>query len=320
MESGPALNSRYASGIFGLFNSTRYWIHSIEVARNHMQRSAMPKIEAIKHVHGVELPERYYIAKVDAAVAEWCKALLIYGFMLRTSIWTPILREPKTANALRALKLLSDYFDHAINSGLSYGIFDKEYQPRRSESVNSGGGDLNWDELDPDDPYLSIKMIENMDFPLVSVALSYDFFNQRKADFEPSILKILPLHPSVMELLGKGAPGPSDPRWPRKYGEVVCRTGTVTKPGYEGRGLMTALNKFVMLEMKSQRYRNLIIGTAGNGMSVHHVYTNPPEGCTSQILHHYDVEAMELKDEHGRAIRPYVGCDLKEGWMVWVTF
>ena len=274
-------------------------------------------MDGVKNTHGIGLPERYYIAKIDAGIAEWCKGLMIYGFMLRTSIWTPILREPKTANALRALKLLSDYFDHAIHSGLSYGVFDKEYQFRRPESAVEGGK-LYWDGLELEDPYLGIKMIEHMDFPLVSVALSYDFFNQRKADLEPSILEILPLHPPMMALLAKGAPAPSDPRWPKGQGEVVCRTGTVTKPGYERQGLMTALNKFVMLEMKSRGYRNLIIGTAGNGLAVHRVYTNPPVGCTTQVLHHYDVEAMELKDENVGTLKPYVGCELKEGWMVWV--
>lgn len=277
----------------------------------------MARIYPVQHTHGVELSDRYYIGKIDASVAEWAKALMIYGFMLRTSIWTPILREPKTANALRALKLLSDYFEHAINSGLSYGVFDKEYQYHRSES-GAEGGKLYWDELDPENPYLGMKMIEHMDFPLVSVAMSYDFFYQRKADFEPPIREILPLHLPMMALLAKGAPGPSDPRWPKAGGEVVCRTGTVTKPGYERRGLMTALNRFVMMEMKSRGYRNLIIGTAGNGPSVHRVYTNLPMGCSSQVLHHYNVEEMELEDENGQTVKPYLGCDLKEGWMVWV--
>jgi hypothetical protein len=275
------------------------------------------KINVIDDTHGIKLPERYYIGEIDSSVAEWCKALMIYGFMLRTSIWTPILREPKTANALRALKLLSDYFDHAITSGLSYGVFDTEYQSKHPQA-DVGIGKLHWDQLDPKDPYLRIKMIEEMDFPLVSVALSYDFFNQRKADFEPSILEILPLHPVMMSILAQEAPGPQDPRWPQAPGEVVCRTGTVTKPGYERRGLMTALNKFVILEMRSRAYRNLIIGTAGNGLSVHHVYTNPPDGCGSEVLHHYDVETMELDGEDGQKFKPYVGCELKEGWMVWV--
>ena len=270
----------------------------------------------VLNIHGVDLPSpRYEIRKIGPEVAEWCKALTIYGFLLRTSIWTPIIPEPKPATALKALENLSDYFDHAINSGLSYGIFDTEYQYKRPQSVGTGGA-LYWAELDPQDSDLAEEMIEGMDFPLVSLALTYDFFYQRKADFEPPMLELIPLHPQVMMLLGQADPRPSESWLPHAAGEVVCRTGTVTKPGYERQGLMGALSKFVILQLKHFGFRGLIIGTAGS--AVHRVYTEPPNGVKSTVLHHYDVEAMELEEQDGRKIRPYVGSDLKEGWLVWL--
>ncbi|KAI0127041.1 hypothetical protein BJ170DRAFT_724751 [Xylariales sp. AK1849] len=268
---------------------------------------------AVADTHGINIPSRYEIRKIGPEATEWCKALAIYGF-LRTSIWTPILREPKMANALKALTNLSDYYNHSIKSGISYGVFDTEYRFTRPEPSSTGGA-LYWHELDSADPDLHRKMIDAMDFPLVSLALSFDCYDQRTADFEEPLLEILPLHPFLMAELGKGDKRPAESWLPRALGEVVCRCGTITKPGYENRGLMTALNSFLMLELKAQGFRGIFIGIAGT--PVYRVYTKPPAGCKSVVLHHFNVEEIELEDHERNKYKPYIDCGLKEGWLVW---
>ena len=269
---------------------------------------------ATKQIHdnNHDLPSRYEIRQITAEHSEWARALIIYGFLLRTSIWTPLLLEPKTANALRALDKLSDYVDHAVNSGMSYGIFDTEYEYRfpKSEAI---GGNLNWRDLDPDDPYLSLKMIQAMDFPLVSMAMAYDFYYERPLG---DIMDILPLHPAMMQQLGKVDTRPLETWFPKGPGEVVCRTGTVTVPGYERRGLATALCKFMILEMQRRGFRGLMIGAQGR--TIHRLHCEPPGNCKSTVLHHYDVEAIELDDADGKKIKPYTASELKEGWLVWL--
>jgi hypothetical protein len=284
----------------------------------------LPVAKASQHImtstHGIELDPRYEIRQITLDQSDFCKALAIYGFFLRTSIWTCIIREPKTANALRAFDKLSDYYNHSINSGLTYGIFDTQYEYQSPESMVKGGA-LYWNELDPADPYLACNMIEAMDFPLVSLALSYDMFHPRTADFEPSLLEVIPMNPSLMMHLADVPDLPSRLVQPTEVGRTLCRTGTVTKPGYERKGLMTALNRFVILEARDKGFKNIMIGTSAlAGMAVHRVYTNPPSGCRSNVLHRFDVESIELTDKEcgGRKVKPYVGGDLKEGWLVMV--
>jgi hypothetical protein len=132
----------------------------------------------------------------------WAKALQIEGFMLRSSsIWGPLVPQPRAANALRAFSALDGHFAHAVTSGMSFGIFDTEYAFQRPESAaasssrsskhttittttttmqagGGGGGALYWHVLDPSAAGFEARgpdlMRVGMDFPLVCVALAVD--------------------------------------------------------------------------------------------------------------------------------------------------
>lgn len=109
---------------------------------------------------------------------------MIHGFLLRpSSIWEPLLPEPKAANALRAFSALDGHFSHAIRSGHSYAVVDSEYAFRRPGSAETGGR-LYWDELDPGDPDFAAQggrlMYEGMDFPLV---VSFETYTQASGMF-----------------------------------------------------------------------------------------------------------------------------------------
>ena len=61
------------------------------------------------------------------------------------------------------------------------------------------------------------------------------------------------------------------------WGEILIRSGCVTKDGYEGRGLMTALNRFMMLEARARGYRAITVGVAN--WSIYRCWMSPPPGC-----------------------------------------
>lgn len=239
----------------------------------------------VQDTHGIQLPPRYTIRPIDAGVADWAKALAVQGFLLGPSIWSPLMAAPKTRSALRAFDALHGYYMHAVNSGVSYGVFDSEYEFARAESAStattpasngsaataaatsngysngvgsgreqheSSGGAVYWHELDPDAADFETgggarRMVEGMDFPLVCVALSCDLAAKPPPDIVESLHAFFPLQKGVSQYWRDRDPRPKGTWEPKGTGEVCARMGCVTKPEYQGRGLSEYLFGFVVL-------------------------------------------------------------------------
>ncbi|KAK8062260.1 hypothetical protein PG997_014357 [Apiospora hydei] len=235
----------------------------------------------VPNTHGVELPARYRICLLTDEYTDWVKALYSDGFLLRVTMWAAMSRAapPGTSRvhlALRAFTELDCFHRYLVNSGLSYAIFDTEYAFRRAGSAEAGGrvywGDdglllgaqqqqqQNGDGAhgDGDDAAEVDRLVEGMDFPLVCYGLSHDAF----APHPPAIQKVVntfyPLREPVFEYIHgqlderpREHPGRRPPAGPC---EVLKRNGCITKRGYEGRGLMTALNRFIALEARARGY------------------------------------------------------------------
>lgn len=223
--------------------------------------------------HGIQLPSRYTIRPIDAGVADWAKALAVQGFLLGPSIWSPLMAAPKTRSALRAFDALHGYYMHAVNSGVSYGVFDSEYEFARPESKSTtptpapaaapngdgtngtngsgrgrgdgyerSGGAVYWHELDPGAADFETgggarRMVGGMDFPLVCVALSCDLAAKPPPDVVEALHAFFPLQQGVSQYWRDRDPRPKGTWEPRGVGEVCARMGCVTKPEYQGRGL-----------------------------------------------------------------------------------
>jgi hypothetical protein len=244
---------------------------------------------------------------------------MIYGFLLRPSIWEPLLPEPKVANALRAFTALDGHFSHAIHSGRSYAIIDSEYRYKRPESAASRGG-LYWDELDSGDPNFeregSDKMLECMDFPLVCVALSIDGFDRRPDQATRDLYEFMPLVKELGTYLSSIAHTYESACEPDDWGKLLIRSGCVTRPEYEGRGLMTALNHFVILEAKARNYQAINVGVSSG--SVYRNWMRAPPGCRSTVVANVDIWNIELRNQDGRLVRPYVDSRTgRQGWLIY---
>lgn len=244
---------------------------------------------------------------------------MVQGFLLRPSVWQPLLPVPRAASALRAFTAIEGHLNHAVDSGLSYGIVDSEYNYHRAESTVLGGS-LYWDELDPHDPDFERegenKMVERMDFPLVCIALSVDGLDKRSDDATKSLYDFIPMVKSLGTYLA-GRSRESEHTWvPLETGELLIRSGCVTKPGYEGQGLMSALNHFVMLEAKARSYSAISVGVGHP--AVFRNWMKAPEGCRSRVVATIDVWDIELEDEEGRLVQPYVNSSMgKKAWLIW---
>lgn len=283
----------------------------------------------VADLHGITLPPRYTIRPLDTSVAAWAKALQIEGFMMReSSIWAPLVPAPRAARTLGALEALDGHFAHALAGGMSYGIFDEEYTPRRGEPG------VYWHELDPGEEDFEHRgpeaMRDAMDFPLVCAALSVDACDPKPAAASEALYECIPLVRPLGRFLaglragGAGAgggpcPGGSGEPWaPARRGELLVRSGCVTRRGYEARGLMGALNRFVLLEARARGFRAVAAGVANP--SVYRSWARAPPGCRTRVVARFDVWAIELEDPDnpGRRVRPYVGSAVsREGWLLW---
>jgi hypothetical protein len=118
--------------------------------------------------------------------AQWAMAIVCHSNMFHSPIWTLAYPENRTKR-IRTMMEKGEYLiSHQINSGMSLGIFDLEYKYYRPESETTGGK-LYWEpnDLDAD----GLKLLEQMDFPLCSIAIAYDGINELKMEKLMLVLK-----------------------------------------------------------------------------------------------------------------------------------
>ncbi|KAK7951206.1 uncharacterized protein PG986_006934 [Apiospora aurea] len=278
----------------------------------------------VQDTHGIQLPPRYTIRPLDAGVIDWAKALAVQGFLLGPSIWQPLMAAPKTRSALRAFDALHGYYLHAVNSGVSYGVFDSEYEFARPESTSiastsngedasqheSSGGAIYWHELDPDaEPDFETgggarRMVEGMDFPLVCVALSCDLAAKPPPEICDALHASFPLQKGVSQFWRDRDPGPR-------------ARGSPRGPARSWPAWVSALNHFVMLDLKARGFRAM---NAGIGVpSVYRNWMSAPAGCRSYAYLDVNMWEIEVEDEDGRKVKPYAADSgvAKEGWLMW---
>ncbi|KIX00752.1 uncharacterized protein Z518_09817 [Rhinocladiella mackenziei CBS 650.93] len=118
--------------------------------------------------------------------------------MFYSPVWSVAYPEGKTARMYQGVKAGEYLIRHQIESEHSFGVFDLEYQFKREESKPDGK--LYWDL---DDTNLGPEeLLDQMDFPLVSVAMAYDGFNALEMDKIGLLIESRPLLATVSRVLG----------------------------------------------------------------------------------------------------------------------
>ncbi|KAK7912117.1 hypothetical protein PG985_014598 [Apiospora marii] len=318
----------------------------------------------VTNTHGVELPPRYRICLLTEEHTDWVKALYSDGFLLRPTPWVAMSQAapPGTSSvdlARRAFTELDGFHRYLAGSGLSYAIFDAAYAFARPGSA-AVGGRLYWE----DDGLLDTqrrqdggsndnsnaeadRMVKGMDFPLVCYGLSFDGFAPPPPEVQRALQAFYPLRGGVFAHIDRHLdkrPRDHPDRQPlTRPGQVLVRNGCITKREYQGRGLMTALNRFIALEARARGFRGLSVGT--NSPTVMRSYFFDPDdegeggrnpmaaaGMRSSLFAHVeDLFELRLEDlgvegpkeeekeeKRGEEIYPFRGYDFNRNvWLIW---
>lgn len=236
------------------------------------------------------LPPRYEIRPLLPAHTPWANALIMHASLFASPVWSAIFTDPpsRTKMCYAMFKSARYLMSHQINSGLSLGIFDTQYNFTRPESAGTGGK-LYWDL--EDESADEKTLLEQMDFPLVSVALAYDSFEPFDAAEVKELLELLPQ-------LGvrNRALQARDERDARKWeatgpGQVMFRNGTATKAGEGEKGFMKVLAKYMMRKAAEEGFRGIQILCLHD--AVNHVWTHPPNPYRAEVVASFNCASDE---------------------------
>lgn len=260
------------------------------------------------------LPSRYEIRTLGPEHAEWARAIVMHSTCFASPVWSKmqVYAEGKTALCYRLFRATVYLMDHQVRSGLSLGIFDREYEFRRPESAASEGM-LHWN-LD-DDTADEATLRDQMDFPLVSVALAYDSFFALDAARVAPVLEVLPaLAVRNRTLEARDTRGPTSIQtWQATGpGQVIFRNGTATKAGEGGHGFMKALAHAMMRKAAADGFRGIQILCLHDAVNA--VWTHPPAPFRADIVARFNCATDD--DEEVR--RAFEGSD-QEITKVYVT-
>ncbi|ETS82346.1 hypothetical protein PFICI_04222 [Pestalotiopsis fici W106-1] len=245
------------------------------------------------------LPPRYEIRTLGMEHLDWCKALIMHSNVFGSPIWAIVYPENKTHRLYETYHAIDYLVRHQLESGLSLGIIDKEYVYKKPESAATGGRlywDLKNENVEED------ELLEQMDFPLVSVALAYDGFNKLDhARIEP-LIATLPPFGVMYAVLAERDPRDPDSWQPKVPGQVLMRNATATKLDEESHGFMKILARYMMHKAASEGFRGIQIETAHDAVS--HVWGKPPSPFVGHRVSELNSD-YALKDENGNTSYPF---------------
>ncbi|KAL6156719.1 hypothetical protein ACJQWK_06345 [Exserohilum turcicum] len=249
------------------------------------------------------LEPRYEIRKLKPVHLPWATAILAYSHGFQSPVWQKIWPDRLLGRwVVEESPNLEYLVRHQIDSGLSYGVFDTEYEFKTPHGKASGGA-LLWDATEPSVEKSqgraaeAQRLLPQMDFPLISIVLSYDGFKPLDPDKMKPLLAAWPEFPVLYGALEKR--DPRDPAsWkPTAPGQVLMRNATSTRRDYEGRGIMTATARWLQREAAAMGFRGIQIEAMAN--SVTHVWSegvqNPFRGF---VVSEFECETLE--DEQGK--------------------
>jgi len=242
----------------------------------------MSKLSAATPSIRTNLPPRYEVRKLTVEDIPWAMAIMLHSNIFYSSIWPVTYPDDKTARLYKCFQKGEYLIRHQVESGHSFGVFDLEYRFKREQS-KATGGKLYWDfkttSLGAD------ELLEQMDFPLLSIALSYDQINPLVPAKLAPFLEELPLFGTAYHLLEKL--DPRDKSWKaRRPNEVLLRNGTSTRRDAEDLRLMAKLARFVMRYAAETGFLAIQIETFDD--RVFNVWLEPPAPFKGSRISHFN--------------------------------
>lgn len=246
------------------------------------------------------LKSRYEIRKLEPKHIEWAAAIVSHSNSFHSPVWPVIYPHKDGKDAIQLAQDMDYLVRHQINNGLSFGVFDIEYSFKHKES-RASGGKLYWDISEPsvkesqglDDE--AQRLLQQMDFPLVSVALAYDSFKALDMSKMEPLLAALPHFGHLFHILEE-----NDPRDPESWkakgpNEVLFRAATSTRRDYEGEGIMGAMARWLMREADAKGFRGIQIECVADAVT--HVWSTAELPYQGKVVSEFHTDTW--KDEHG---------------------
>ncbi|KAK4143932.1 uncharacterized protein C8A04DRAFT_11935 [Dichotomopilus funicola] len=267
------------------------------------------------------LPDGYYIAQLRAEHLPWVQAIVAHTMSFDSPVWSrvdypdggPTQRAYDMYHAMETSSLQS------IKSELSYGVFWAGHRPNST-------GTLHWDFTNPH--ATRAQLLEQMDFPLVSIAMSKDVAESSSTTVNPlpssttitthkPWAAIVDGHRDISDTLKA-----LDPRRPSLYsptakGLVARRSGTHTRGDHANRGLAKALAHFIMHRVLCELgYQAILIHAGGEGLN--RVWLNPPagEGFRAEEVSKFDTKGY-VREADGKRVFGDAEVVSKRIWVTW---
>ncbi|PGH05339.1 hypothetical protein GX51_03060 [Blastomyces parvus] len=240
------------------------------------------------------LPPRFEIRQLGPEHIEWAKALHCHSNSFISPVWPKLHPEFPPWVVYDSYAAFDHLIRHQVESGLSYGVFDTEYKFKNPESAKTGGK-LYWQKPTTDaerEATTQASLLEQMDFPLVSIALSFDDFYPLDMEKMMPLFSISPAFPFILGQINAADIKGPDFGKPSGPGQIIQRNSTATREDYNGMGLMKSLAHWLMRELAGKGYKGIKI--EGFSDAVFHVWTQPPQPYKAEVL-----SQINLKDFAG---------------------
>ncbi|ORY18119.1 hypothetical protein BCR34DRAFT_621511 [Clohesyomyces aquaticus] len=252
------------------------------------------------------LPSRFSIRKLGPEHADWISSIVIHSNLFHSPVWPKLYPEGVTARAHGSFAAVSYLISHQINSDFSFGVFDDEYEFKNAES-RATGGKLYWDASEPgvqDTEGFEAegeRLLSQMDFPLVSVAMSYDSFNPLDMEQMGPLVAQLPHFGLIYHTLATlDKRDPSSWQAQAHY-EVLFRNATSTRHDYEGKGLMGGLARWLMREAEGKGYRGIQIECVSDAVTS--VWSRADKGYKGEVVASFDTKTF-VDEEGNKSFEP----------------
>ncbi|KAL1960581.1 hypothetical protein VTO42DRAFT_7160 [Malbranchea cinnamomea] len=245
-----------------------------------------------------DLPPRFEIRRLGPEHIDWANAIVLHSNGYSSPIWPVTYPDTVDENGNRSLtaRLYKAFHGgngylmaHQVASGFSFGVFDKEYKFKREES-KATGGKLYWnfDDLTA----TREQLLEQMDFPLVSVAMSFDLVNPLDFSQMQGMLEALPLFATIYgKLTEADRRGPLQNWGPKNAGEVLQRNATATREDYMDHKIMKKLAHWLMRKAASEGFKGIHIEAFHD--AVIHTWLNPPAPFKAEHISEVNVKDLE---------------------------
>jgi hypothetical protein len=250
-------------------------------------------------------PPRFEIRKLGPEHLEWAKAILCHSNAFHSPVWSKIYPADQTARFYAAFDGATYLVRHQIDSGLSYGVFDTEYVFKRPESAATGGAVYFQNESDRDPTLSPDGLLNQMDFPLASIALAFDAADPMDLTRITGLLQALPDFATFASRLEARDTREKSSWEATGPFQVLKRMGTATRADYMGLGITKIMAHWLMFNAAENGFRGINIECYHD--AVNHIWTHPPEPFRAEEVAVFRVDEYEEEGEKegDEVVRPY---------------